>query len=535
MVELSHRFERPQPDEIEAALGRILSSEQFARSDRLSRFLTHIVKETVAGRDDRLGGYAIGLDVFDRPTDFDPTVDTIVRVEARRLRQALEAYYVRQGTAERVEIVLPKGGYVPVFHDRPDDPVPALAPAKRAQSMRGPVVAVLPVDDYSGGETPHFFANGLTEQIIAALARFRDLSVISRSTVQQFRDTGTTIAALRETLGVDYVFEGSFRMSADRVRVTGQLIDAERDVHLWADVFDRALTARDLFEIQDDLAEILAARIADRYGPIGRRDGRQSRPGTGSLDAYSAVLMFYDNYALHDPELHAQARAALERAVKIDPAYADAWAALGAIHLDEFRFNYNVVEGATPALERTIEAASYALVLDANNIIAHQFLACAYFHAGAFDEFRVFAEKALTLNPGNADVLADMGTCYAFIGEIERGEALTARALELNPTHPGWYHTVGMVTQFMHGDYQAALQEQVMFHTPGFFWSFAWKAPILAKLGRIEEAAEAIEQLLELYPDFAERYRTEARKWQVPDKVVEKVADGLRLGGLSVV
>ncbi|MEO1459435.1 MAG: hypothetical protein AAFV49_17995 [Pseudomonadota bacterium] len=396
MIEESRRIDRPEPDEVQRALERILASEQFARSDRLSRFLRHVVTETVAGRQDGLGGYAIGLDVFDRPHDFDPSVDTIVRVEARRLRQALEAYYARGGATDRLEIALPKGGYVPVFRARRDLARTIVSPS--ASSATGPTVAVLPLEDYSGETMWDHFANGLTEQLIAALARFRDLSVISRSTVQQYRGSGATTAQLREVLAIDYFFEGSIRMSPNRVRVTGQLIDAASDAHVWADVFDRTLTAQDLFDIQDDLAEILAARIADRYGPIGRGKGRQARRSTGSLDAYSAVLLFYDSYAQHLPDLHAEARTALLRAVEIDPDYADAWGALAAVHLDEFRFGYNVLEAETPALQRAVACATHAVLLDPENTIAHQFLACAHFHAGNIDEFRVFAEKALALN-----------------------------------------------------------------------------------------------------------------------------------------
>ena len=105
-------------EEVEASLLRVAESRAFARATRLRRFLEHVVRERLEGRADRLSGYSIGIDVFDRPEDFDPTTDTIVRVEARRLRQTLELYYANEGQNDPVVLSLPRGGYVPEFSER---------------------------------------------------------------------------------------------------------------------------------------------------------------------------------------------------------------------------------------------------------------------------------------------------------------------------------------------------------------------------------------------------------------------------------
>ncbi|MGF1475419.1 MAG: hypothetical protein ACFB6S_07645 [Geminicoccaceae bacterium] len=487
-----------------------------------------MVSEALAGRDDRLTGYSIGLDVFDRPQNFDPAIDTIVRVEARRLRQSLQSYYTLDGSTDEIEITLPKGSYVPVFSPRQ---VENKGEGSDLQH-KGPLIAVLPLENYSPDHSENYFANGLTEQLIASLTRFKDLSVISRTTASQFR--GATVVDIRERLNVDYVFEGSIRKSSEALRVTAQLIDAHRDTHIWADTFDREVSAENLFAIQDDIAETLAARIADRYGPLGRIGGRR-RSQTQSFDAYAAVLKFYDYYARHQPDLHVEARAALQQALVTDAAYTDAWAALAAIHLDEYRFNYNPIEDAQPPLDRAFEAALHAVLLDPDNAMAQQFLACAHFHAGARDEFRAAAERALALNPGHADVLADIGICLALIGDEDKGFALVDRAMELNPSHPGWYHTAAIAKHLVDGALEAALREAIAFYTPGFFWSHAWKATVLAKLGREEAAAQEVDLLLDVYPDFGRRFTDEVAKWQASDALIHALAQGLRLAGLSIV
>ena len=522
--------------EIKAGLERILESDHFVRASRLSRFLSHVVTETLAGRKDRLSGYAIGLDVFDRPDDFDPSVDTIVRVEARRLRQSLKTYYLECGAKDSVEISIPTGTYVPVFRSRdvPAEPAVTHRPVSARASRRGPVVAVLPFDNYSEDAAESFFANGLTEQLIAALARFRELSVISRHTISRFSRDKFDLNALREQLGVDYFFEGSIRKSTTKVRVTAQLIDAADDVHLWADTFEQVLSAGDLFDIQDNIAETLAARIADRYGPLGRVGGAGGSSRTGSLDAFAAMLRFYDNYAHHRPDTHAEARAALNNAVEIDPSYADAWAALAAIHLDEFRFGFNVVEGGAPALERATQAALHAILLDAENVIGHQFLACAHFHAGDETAFRITAERTLELHPGHADALADLGTCYWMLGDTDLGERLVTRAMELSPTRPGWYHTVPLAKALLAGDYNVALREALLFYIPGFHWSCVWKTAALSRLERWGEAAEELSLLDQIYPGFGKVYYAEAHKWRCSEDLIETVAESLQLAGLEV-
>ena len=123
---------------IEAHLARVVESAQFADTTRLKRFLTHIVTEALAGRSEKLKGYPLGVDVFDKPYDFNPGTDTIVRVQASKLRARLEAYYAQEGSRDAVRIRLPKGRYVPVFEiaDRSSDPRPAPTKATPARPWR---------------------------------------------------------------------------------------------------------------------------------------------------------------------------------------------------------------------------------------------------------------------------------------------------------------------------------------------------------------------------------------------------------------
>lgn len=514
--------------DIEEALARVLASAAFARSPRLSRFLGHVVQEALEGRSDRISGYSLGVDVFDRPADFDPAVDTIVRVQARRLRQSLVTYYAVEGAGDPVVIGLPTGGYAPEFRPGTD---PAAAPVPPCPRRR-PIVAILPFDDFSSGPVCGNMVNGLTEQLIATATRYSELSVISRTTM--FRYRGSSVAELREALAADFVCEGSVQSSPSALRVTAQFIDARTDHHIWAETFDRDLTVAGLFEIQNDIAEGIAARIADRYGPVRCAIRRSEGPGTQSMEAFAALLSFHDNYASHTPERHLEARTAIERALGIDPGFAEAWAALAAIHLDEYRFGFNPCPRELPPLDRARDAALHAALLKPECAMAHQFLACAHFHGRDDAAFGIAAEEALRLNPGHADLLADLGTCYGFLGEIDTGLAMLDRAKALNPFHPAWYHSFTTLMAYLDGDLETALQETLRAYMPGFYWSHAKKAAILAGLGRDAEAREEIGLLLDVYPDFAAAFRSEAEKWRASELAIGALGAGLRAAGLPV-
>src|SRR5262245_35972301 len=220
---------------IREQLYRILSSGLFLQTRRRQRFLEYLVNETLAGRSERLKGYTIALEVFSRPTTFDPVVDPLVRVEAARLREKLNQYYEADGRSDPIRIALPKGTYTPHIEFR-QSPT-----AERGLNRQGPVIAVLPFVNLSGDPKQEYFSDGLTEDIMTELSRSRDLQLLARNTTFQYKGRAVDVAKLGRELGARYVLEGSVRRTDDRLRVTAQLSDTETGTHVWADRFDRKL------------------------------------------------------------------------------------------------------------------------------------------------------------------------------------------------------------------------------------------------------------------------------------------------------
>ena len=532
----------PSEEAVRTQLSRILRSADFAQSPRIKAFLSYVVEEALADRGDKLKEYSIAIQVFERDESFDPQTNTIVRVEAGRLRRRLERYYLTLGREDEVRIDLPKGTYLPQFRRLPKAPsasqaVPEAAPRPHDAAVdlpSGPSIAVLPFENLSGDSGQDFFADGITEEIINDLTRFPDLRVIARHSTFKYKGQHVDIRDVGRDLGVRYVLEGSVRKGGDMLRVTGQLIDARDGSHLFSENYDRSLSAQNILEIQDDISDRIVAAVGQPYGVMARAGTRLARAkALQHLDAYDAVLRFYEYWFSHSEERHAAVREALRRAIELDPGYASAWAALADIYLDEVRFGFNP-QAKEDALDRALEAAQRAVMLDPENSMAYHFLFSAHFHRGELDEFRATGERAMALNPNHADMLADYGFMLALSGDWDRGLALTEKAIALSPVHPGWFHAAAVFDHYRKGDYEAALAKAKQLRMPEFYWTYVVLAMCCGQLGRADEAHAACRKLQELSPKAEEQLWDRLAVWNLHPDLARQVAEGLRKAGLPI-
>ena len=215
--------------------------------------------------------------------------------------------------------------------------------------------------------------------------------------------------------------------------------------------------------------------------------------------------------------------------MKIDPGYADAWAALANLYLDEHRYNYN---SRPDPLNRALDAARRAVSLDPANQRAHWALAQVHFFRRELDRFFPEAERAIALNPNNASVVAGLGGSLHYAGD-DRGIALVKKAMALDPFHPTWFNLPLAVSHFERGEYEEALAVALKIDMPGYVPAQVHLAAIYAELGRQAEAGSAIEELLKLYPGFTTaKYIEGARKWNRTDEAIHLWVAALRKAGL---
>jgi adenylate cyclase len=523
---------KPEPEAIRAQLARILESAEFRAPDKQRKFLEFVVDETLEGRDSQLKGYTIAVEVYGRTEGFDPQVDPIVRVEAGRLRRALEHYYLTAGKNDPVHIEVPKGGYVPIFGTaREPRSEPSSFEPKTVTPTTGTSIAVMPLVDLTGDKEQEYFTDGLTEELTAELARYQDFRVIASQSSMRFKGQSVDPKEVGKDLNVRFLLRGSVRRNSNAVKVMVQLLDTFTGEQIWGESYRRERTATDLIEIQEDIARRVIGVIADQWGLIGRRLSKESlKKAPAHMSAYDAVLRFYHYETELTLEAFEQALGALRSAVEIEPDYGLAWAMLSHLHADNHALGFCEIDYP---LDKALTFAKKGVALTPENQFAWDALALVYFHLGNKESLLKTIERTIALNPNAPYIVGVAGWHMALYGEWDRGLELMKRGMELNPYHPSWFYLVPFMDYYRRGEFEDALSEALNFNYPGLFWDPLLRAAALGRLGRRDEADTAIGQLLELIPDFAARGRLIISSYVKVDHLVDKLVEGLREAGLA--
>ncbi|HUK05199.1 MAG TPA: adenylate/guanylate cyclase domain-containing protein [Burkholderiales bacterium] len=310
------------------------------------------------------------------------------------------------------------------------------AKAGGAGRQAKPSIIVLPFVNMSGAPEQDFFADGLTEDILTDLSRFRDLFVISRNTSFKYKGQPVEVKKIARDLGVQYVVEGSVRKSGNRVRITVQLIDGESDHHVWAERFDRDL--EDIFAIQDEVTRAIVAVLPGRVEAAAL--GRAERKQTGNMAAYECVLEAKVRHHRSQRQENEKAVALVERAIALDPSYAHAHAWRACILGQQWVHGWCADRPATEAvIERELEIA---LGLDGNDSDVHRILASLNVVRNDFDKAVFHQARALALNPNDDLIVVQQGEILTWLGQPQEGIEWIRKAMRLNPFHPPrfWAH-----------------------------------------------------------------------------------------------
>lgn len=567
----------PGPDEIRAQLARVISSPEFPKAGRGAAFLTFVVEEALSGRAHRLKGYTVAIEVFKRSDTFTQD-DPVVRIEAGRLRRTLERYYLVAGQGDPIRIDIPKGGYAPSFawndaavtgrkeaaaensDERPAQgrlrtPLPILAglvgvvitavltywatdrfiAGTRQSGFSAvpdePTLVIAPFANLGDDPQAELYTVGLTEELLTALPRFKEIRVFGRETSKSLAPE-VQASEVRGGLGARYLLAGGVRVSGPRVRVTARLVDTSDGAILWSQNYDDDLTTRDLFAIQSDVASKVATAVAQPYGIIAQ--AVTAKPPPDDLGVYDCTLRFYAYRAELSPEAHLSARACLESAVARYPAYATAWAMLSIAYLDEDRFRYNLNPAQREPMERALHAARRAIELEPDNTRALQSLMTALFFNQQLAEALEAGEEALATNPNDTELLAEFGTRLALCGQWKRGADLLDRALALNPGGAAYYHGTRALAAYMLDDHakavslirKADLQKFPLFHIVA--------AAIYAEAGLIDDARREGTIFTKIRPEYIRDIINENRKRNIQPKDSIRMIASLRKAGVPV-
>jgi adenylate cyclase len=410
-------------------------------------------------------------------------------------------------------------GYLPT-------PLVQRAPQPGGVSLGHASIAVLPFDNLSGDAAQDYFADGITEDMTLALGRFSDLSVVAREAVQQYKGRALKPGEISRDLGVRYALQGSVRRDGDRVRVTAMLSDAMSGVQLWSDRYDGEV--KDVFAVQDDITQKVVSALAIKLNDIERQRSLAKPPE--NLQAYDYLQRGRDYFRRNTRAGNREARRLFEQAIALDPSYASGYVELAMTRMA------SVVSGWT---EQTAESlndaeslARKALELDSSNAAAHAVLADVYLNRAQYDLARAEDDQAIALNPNDAASHAARGGVLVFAGEPEEAVKSFEVATRLNPRLDIIRQYPVGLAYYLVGRYDdaARVMEIGVRQNPADYFNYAGLAASYARLGRMEDAARAVEGTLHAWPFF--RVDTFVSQF---NREVDRtaIADGLRKAGLK--
>jgi len=436
----------PPDHEVLAGLDRILASPGFTRNVRLSRFLRFIVERHLEHRDHELKESVVALEVFDRRPDYDPKLDSIVRTEAGRLRSRLVEYYAGPGGDDPILIDLPRGGYVPVVRRRTAGLAAAVVPRPHrrlavAAALLGLVaaavaaflgfgraetpigIAVLPLENLSADPSDAYLADGLTDEIIRNLSAVEGLSVRSRTSALAFRERPVRASEVGRQLNADYLVEGSVLRDGERLRLTARLIRVADDEPVWSDRYDRDLA--DVFQVQGDLARGIANQLRLSLG-----QGRW--PYETSTEAYDLYLRARAAEVERSILGRLESIDILEQAITLDPAFAPAYAELGAAYA--LRSAQYALPHPDEELHRMRVMALRAVELDPLLAYGHAALALTYARDADWARAEASFRQAVALDPQQSRVRVDFAMWFLHVvGRNDEALAELGAALESDP------------------------------------------------------------------------------------------------------
>jgi len=361
-----------------------------------------------------------------------------------------------------------------------------------------PSIIVLPFLNMSGVAEQDYFADGMTEDILTDLSRFRELFVISRNTSFKYKGQAVDVKKVAGDLGVRYVVEGSVRKAGNRVRITVQLIDAESDRHIWAERYDRDL--EDIFAIQDQVTSAIVATLPGRLEADAR--SRAERKPPASLAAYECVLEAKVLHHRSNRDDNSRAVGLIRRAIALDPRYGHAYAWHACILGQQWGYGWCEDRAALEVeIERELEVA---LGLDPNDSDVHRILAAVGVLRSDLGKAMFHQQRALALNPNDDLIVVQQGEVLTWLGQAEEGIEWIRKAMRLNPFHPErfWFHLAR--AQFVARRYADAIDSLRHLTAPDTL-HHALLAACHAQLGHASDAAAHAAEVRKRAPDFAIR------------------------------
>tara|TARA_X000000368_G_C23027974_1_gene711139 strand:- start:42 stop:2060 length:2019 start_codon:yes stop_codon:yes gene_type:complete len=333
------------------------------------------------------------------------------------------------------------------------------------ESINDKTIAVLPFENLGQDGDDEYFADGMTEDILTELSKIKDLLVISRTTVMKYKGTKKSIKEIGEELGVANILEGSIRRVGERVRITGQLINAQSDQHLWAEKYDRDI--KDIFAVQDEVANAIANAL--RIELSDEESQMISSSQTKSVEAYDLYMKARSLAYTYEISKYSQAIKLYKEAIKIDPDYALPYAGIARVRMSQFYFQYMDTDLATLAL----------------------------------GEAKEYSEKAVLLGPNEAETHFALGFYHNAITEYDKAFTSFKKAIFLNPSHAHAHDEIADVYVYKYGDFKKAIPwyNKALKRDPALVVSKWFQIELYLRMGQVKKALLMSEETFKDHPN----------------------------------
>lgn len=387
-------------------------------------------------------------------------------------------------------------------------------------------IAVLPFINISGDPEQGYFSDGITEDLITDLSKFSSLFVVSRGAAFRYKGKDVSPGQVGRELGIQYVLEGSVRRVGAKVRINAQLIEAASDGHVWAERYDRDLEG--IFTLQDEIAEGIAKVLKVKSTTEEQR--RVEHRGTENLEAYESFLRGRALYWKFTAETSLQSRKNLERAIELDPEYAEAYAELAHTHFQEWYFQFSKDPNL---LDRGLVAAQQAVALDDTSTLAYSMLGWINNWLGKHNAAVDALDRAILLDPNNANAHYYMAEAMMWAGKPKELAHFTKEAMRIDPLYPFYYNLgLGMAHGLL-GEYEEAIAvfKGIIASKPNYLPVRIRLAMIYGEMGRIDQAQAEVAEILRLNPQAS--IQGLAQRLPYVDRALkERHLDALRMAGL---
>jgi len=524
MAALNSRNDQPGPLEVRAQVQHMIASEVFAKSPQLSAFLLFIVEALVRGKSERLKGYTIGVEVLRRDSNFDPQIDPIVRVEATRLRRALERYYAGPGSEDGIVIDLPRGGYVPrlrwrdALADRPAGAPAAAQPAEPAPVGNGlPTLRIAPFVVIGVPDTRFFAAEVFASRLSEAFALFDWINVV---------------AAAAPGRGYDYRLDGTVEYrGAETVDLRFRLVDKADETVVWSRAFDKMSGKYDE-NIERNLILQLASALVQPFGVIWARDRERQLAMVGGDPRYRSMISAAEVIKSFDPAGNARIRDEIEQLMRTYPGFAPGYCYLAVIYAREYLFGVGERPGDSPPLDRSLEAARKAIELRPHSSRAYHIMSAALFYRREIEAGIAAAETAIGLNPYDLLSICDYGGRLVACGQIDKGMAMLLDVVGIGAVLPSWIHFFLFVGHYVRNDLAAARYHAGQLTSTTHVFGHLARALIAICDGKREDARQCVRTIWSLQAAWKDNPRREVGKLLIDPAIVNRLIGDLEAAGV---